>query len=140
MKKDWQDVDFEWIPFVGVGVFKFGESIDDYLNKGMVRYVPDEDSDSSESGYYEALDNTLIVYTDRETIDMFSCHEKCIFKGVNLIGLSLTEFAKLLGGVTDHEMDGDKEVFKFQKVSAMIWAKDKIAESIVMFPHGYTFL
>ncbi|TJY65425.1 hypothetical protein FAZ19_09760 [Sphingobacterium alkalisoli] len=138
--------DREMIPvlvlFKQVGDFILGDSIKEYLDR--FEFSIDDMSDDKVTPVicytFSNPEITLFVEIDG-IIDYIECYEELLYKGVNLIGLSVQQFSN---HVEDDYSDEDRlyvneedvrYVYEFNQVGLQVWAKGKLGviDSVVVY-------
>jgi hypothetical protein len=118
-------------PFKGVGDFNFGDSIASVTDNFDYELIPLEDEGGSDLYALEDIPVTLGVNDD--VIDAVFCDEECIYKGKNIIGMTIEEFMSHTGekyhGDVEEEEDEDDDVpvyiYEFEEIGIQIWEKGK---------------
>ena len=91
-------------PFQGIGDFTFNESISNYLNSYEFTIYPKEGEYDCDKYNIDNIDISL--YLDHNNIiESISCREECLYKGRNLIGMSIEEFISHTGEKYYGEID-----------------------------------
>ena len=72
------------------------------------------------------------VYVEDGRVDRIGCYDELIFKGTNIIGLSLSEFRALFGPEDEigEEFDGEVPV-EFEKVGLQVWLRDDVVQCVI---------
>jgi len=117
---------YEFIPGISVGPFKFGSPISTYLDKYICQYYPAESEVGWES--YVFKKPLINVYTENGLIHAIKCEKFCIIGRVNIIGMDLISLVKTLGVNYDFSEkifidsdDGYQDVFDFDKFGLQVW-------------------
>ncbi|GGH20542.1 hypothetical protein GCM10011418_25840 [Sphingobacterium alkalisoli] len=128
--------------FKQVGDFILGDSIKEYLDR--FEFSIDDMSDDKVTPVicytFSNPEITLFVEIDG-IIDYIECYEELLYKGVNLIGLSVQQFSN---HVEDDYSDEDRlyvneedvrYVYEFNQVGLQVWAKGKLGviDSVVVY-------
>jgi hypothetical protein len=121
IKNDWS-----LEPFKGVGAFKLGEHVSSYLKIPNLLEPWDEEDQDEDSISYNILGTRSYISADENgKIETVSCHEKCNFKGENLIGKSLKEIESILNAKAEYDDNlAEQDVYVIDELELMIWVKD----------------
>lgn len=128
-------INFDWIPLKSVGPFKFNDSIKNYSQYEVIE-IKEEYVAEVDWIVYGLSSFDFRIYVENELINSIGCFEKCIYKNINLIGISFMEFTQLLNDEPtefsiEETDDGKFEIFDFDNFSAQVRVKNKIIESII---------
>jgi hypothetical protein len=122
----------------GVGDFVIGNPIRLYLEKFSFEIYPKE-------GKYDCIkyvikNPVISLFVEEGMINSISCEEECLYKGRNLIGISIEEFISHTGFTHEEEIDElifeedniPQYVYEFDEVGLQVWVKmEKIVVIIV---------
>lgn len=123
-------------PFIKVGEFELDTSIDRYLESYQF-----QKTDKDESGYesYILDQPSLSLFCEEDTIVSISCDDELLYKGRNLIGISIDEFISIVGMSNDGEIDElnfeddgiPQLVYEFDEIGLQVWTKKGIIITII---------
>lgn len=118
------------IPKISVGDFLLNDHIDNYKGKYIF-----EKSSKDESGYegYAIYNPETCLFVEDGKIVSIASYEECIYKGQNIIGMTIEEFTSHTGekyyGEVDRadfeEDDIPQYVYEFEDIGLQIWEKGK---------------
>jgi len=117
-----------WIPLKGVGLLKFGTSIDQFVQDGTAVFI--DTSDSTGWSTYAYDNESLRINVERGKIVSIACYEQCLLNETDLIGLDFELIERILGCATEVNPDvllineDPQEVFEFDNVGAQVWVKN----------------
>ncbi|MDO4907235.1 hypothetical protein [Neisseria sp.] len=135
----------EFSPFVSVGDFKFDTDIG--LYKKLLKDFSYESPDEFGTEYYESPDENLLLGIKNNEIISIFCYKELYFLGLNLIGLTLSEFQQIFQcdyvGEVDEIYLADENyptyVYEFDGIGAQVWvALEKIVTIIVGGKEAYS--
>ncbi|MFD2916841.1 hypothetical protein [Psychroserpens luteus] len=129
-----------FIPFIRIGDFTFESKINNYKSNFKFAYTPVNDSTEWET--YEIEDLGLSLYVEEDNITSIVCRDDCLYKGRNLIGMTIEEFIshteeKYYGeiDILDYEDDGVPQyVYEFDDIGLQVWCKNNIIVTIIASP------
>jgi hypothetical protein len=129
------------IPFERVGQF--------ILNSEITNYTEDFNFDihlyggTSPSEHYSLKqpEITLFVNIDNKRIEEVAIYEELIFKGRNLIGLTIEEFIShteenYIGEIDRIDFEDDniaQYIYEFENIGLQVWEKNKEIITIIVF-------
>lgn len=123
-------VKLEWIPLQRLGDFKFGESIEPYIEPYGLYSIPDEYENSVGWDVYGMENIGIRIYTENGVITSIACYEECLYEGKNLIGMELVDVVSVIkvnpsADVDIIEIDNEpQEVYEFDDIEAQVWVKN----------------
>ncbi|MEM9885465.1 MAG: hypothetical protein AAF849_06200 [Bacteroidota bacterium] len=132
-----------FIPFEQIGEFKLQHSVTGYTNK----FVFEVSNGESSTGWVTfSLDEFgLSLFVDKATmvIESISCDEECLYKGRNIINMTIQEFITHSGKVyydepdcLDFEEDNIPQyVYEFDDIGLQIWVKNDKIVTVIAFEH-----
>lgn len=115
-------------PFHGIGPFDFNEPIAKYESPFfLVKDTNEGDKYDVYSLEYPAAD----LYVQDGIIESINCYEECIYKGRNIIGMTIDEFIKfyeILPIEDIDELDFEEDnipqyVYEFDQIGLQVWVK-----------------
>jgi hypothetical protein len=133
-------------PLVGVGDFTLGSDV-----KKAVKYLEYEffsKEKDSQSNHYIIKDmGVSLIDNDKGEIEDIICDENCIYKGRNIIGMTIEEFIshtaeKYYGEVDVADFEDDdipQYIYEFEDIGLQVWEKGKagkIVTVIVSLPYA----
>ena len=123
-------MDMHFVPFQSVGLFKLGDNADSYTDI-LQKYEMEKDEDGSI--FYLLKDDEqylehMIEVRDGVIYTVF-CYSSLLYKGVNLIGLTVEEFqsitnATYVGKPDEVDIFDDeppKYIYSFDSIGANVW-------------------
>ncbi|MEM6320454.1 MAG: hypothetical protein AAF960_22485 [Bacteroidota bacterium] len=125
-------------PFTGIGEFKFGKKIDDFLHLGHFDVNPPEKY-SSKSYTMQNPEITIWV-NEANLIETIGCYEECLYKGRNMIEMKIDEFiawsdTNYYGkpDILDFEENSDipQKVYEFEDIGLQIWTKLNVIITVI---------
>ncbi|MBT2622611.1 hypothetical protein [Chryseobacterium sp. ISL-6] len=129
-------------PFTGVGEFVIGRPIDHY-KKDFEFLIKDFNSSSTPSINYTIYNPETTVFTENNIIDSIACYEEVLYKGKNLIGITVNEFLLFTDETytcveeLDFEEDNISQfVYEFEKMGLQVWEKGKNGKIITIIVNG----
>lgn len=120
------------IPFKQVGVFVLGQEIIQYLDEFEFEVHDLSEDQVAPSINYIFFNPEMTLFVLDKKIDFIGCYEELLYKGVNLIGLSVQQFSDY---IEDDYSDEDKlfvneeeeqYVYEFDKIGSQVWTKGKL--------------
>lgn len=92
-------LDYTWTPTESIGQIKFRSPIESYVQDGLIARAEDV---SDLGQYWSDADDTVLVDVDDDgNVESVLLSHKCIYKGKNLIGMTLDEVSALLNAAPD---------------------------------------
>lgn len=117
--------------FYSVGDFILDSNINDYLEKFSFE-INDFSSDLHVPGVHYSLDcPEITLYVHNNLIECIGCYSELLYKGCNLIGLTINEFISQIGenycGEVDclnfEDDDIPQYVYEFESIGLQVWVK-----------------
>jgi len=117
-------------PFVGVGPFEFNKQIIHYENAFSLTKETDGDYTCDHFNLeYPETD----LYVRDGVVSSINCYEECIYKGRNIIGMSIDEFMNFyelspVGNVDELLFEEDnipQYVYEFDQIGLQVWVKNR---------------
>jgi hypothetical protein len=129
-------ISWNWIPLIAVGPVKFGEPVLPLIKKYQLIREPEYDAPGWES--YEFPSSGEIVSVEDSSIVNISCYENILYKGKNLLGLSLDEVRFLIGLEDEfgEKIEGQIPVEYF-RLGLQIWLEDSSVVSATCYGPTY---
>lgn len=91
--------------FYSVGDFILNSNINDYLEKFSFE-INDFSSDlHAPSVHYSLVSPEITLYVQNNLIECIGCYDELLYKGCNLIGLTINEFISQIGKNYCEEVD-----------------------------------
>jgi hypothetical protein len=93
------NLDYTWVPTKSLGQIKFGSPVDAYVKEGLISQA----EDVADLGQYwsDPEDTVLVEADDDGNVDSVLLNRNCIYKGKNIIGMTLEEISALLDAAPD---------------------------------------
>lgn len=117
-------------PKISQGNFLFGDDINKYKNDYDFELSPKDIS-----GYegYTIYNPETCLFVENGKIASIASYEECIYKGRNLIGMTIVEFMRFTGekyyGEVDEadfeEDDIPQYIYEFEDIGLQVWEKGK---------------
>ncbi|WP_447768474.1 hypothetical protein [Sphingobacterium faecium] len=120
------------IPFKQVGIFVLGQEIIQYLDEFEFEVHDMSEDQVAPSINYIFFNPEMTLFVLDKKNDFIGCYEELLYKGVNLIGLSVQQFSDY---IEDDYSDEDKlfvneeeeqYVYEFDKIGLQVWTKGKL--------------
>ncbi|WP_299223821.1 hypothetical protein [uncultured Psychroserpens sp.] len=119
----------------------FNKSIYNYLDTFEFKiYRKDGDNDCDK---YRIDNPDISLYLDdNNKIESINCRDECLYKGRNLIGMTIEDFISHTGekyygevDILDYEDDGIPQyVYEFDDIGLQVWCKNNIVVTIIASP------
>ena len=119
-------MEFKWIPKTSYGIFKMGFPLSKKARE-LLEFEPEEDSTNWMK--FRMRDEEILVFTENDKIVSIACYKEFYIRGVNIIGLKLSEAIKQIGEepekkVDEIEMDDSVQmVYEFEDAQLQLWTK-----------------
>lgn len=129
-------------PFESVGGFMFNKSITDYL--GLYKFTIYQKDGDYDCDKYNIDNPDISLYVDdNDIIESINCREELIYKGRNLIGMSIEEFISHTGEkyyreIDELNFDEDKipqYVYEFDDIGLQVWCKNDKIITVIASPY-----
>ncbi len=131
---------YYFIPFERVGEFILKSDIRNYQDDFNFTVKAYEDEFSSSEHY--SLENpklSLFVDLHSKKIDEIACYEEVLYKGRNLIGMTIDEFIshtgeKYYGEIDKLDFEDDnipQYVYEFDDIGLQVWTKNNIVITVI---------
>ena len=96
-------LDYTWVPTKSIGQIKIGSPVQPYVQDGLI--APAEDV-SDLGQYLSDANETVLVEVDGDgNVESVLLNRECLYKGRNLIGMTLDEVSALLNAPPDEVAD-----------------------------------
>ena len=127
-----QTITWEWEPFVSVGPIQFNEPIAPLINQYKLQRKVEYDTPDWEA--YEFPEDQTIVNVQEYCVVSVSCYSNFVYKGKNLLGLSLEEIREILGEEykIDNSMEKQTSV-EYDTISLQLWFEDGVTVSTMCY-------
>jgi len=86
----------KWIPNKSFGSIVLGDDINKYRTELNLQRIEDIGENEDNFSYY-LLGFDVSIDTEDGKVSSVSVRDECIYKGINIIGMKITELADLLG-------------------------------------------
>jgi hypothetical protein len=123
--------DWELEPFTRIGAFKLGDNVNQYIEFYKLSLRPLE-SDAPEDFTFDIGETDSFLRADYyKNIVSVTCEDKCIYKGVNLIGNSLKKIETLLKlkAVYNDQMC-EQEIYVIDELGLMLWVDEGVVVTV----------
>lgn len=118
-------------PFENIGDFRIGADIKSYLGKYNYELSEDEYDTGQDTYNFKHFGVSLFVNKSNGVIESILSDEECLYKGRNVIGMSLDEFivhsnSKYVGepDCLDFQEDNVPQyVYEFEDIGLQVWTK-----------------
>jgi hypothetical protein len=122
-----------WEPLIAVGPFKFGTSIQQYIEMYSLQFVDDTDEVDCWLTYITP-DKTTYIYAEGENIVSIACYECLFYQDQNLIGLSVSEIRKLLGNEDEiGEVVGGGIPIEYFSLGLQLWVQEEFVTDVTCY-------
>ena len=128
---------YDWIPNVGVGEFKFGEPVSQYVESGVL--IINRFMEELVGMSYDDAEGTINVCEENGMIEDIYCDKILTYRNQNLIGLHIDDAAMLLERKPSYGEPLDKsEIFddgrlevpaEFDDLGLTLWLDEGIVVS-----------
>lgn len=121
-------------PCYGVGEFLLNSPINHYQNHNFYIYPKVEETSWIT---YELSDDGISIFVENSLIVSISCTKECIYKGINLIGMQISNFISKYGIMYEEVEeiyltdDITQKVYEFDKICLQIWCQDNVIVNII---------
>lgn len=113
-----------WEPLVSVGPFKFDTPIQKYIEPYNLHFVEAAD-DTVNWDTYATYDEDIYIDTEDSKIVGISCYTNLYYKGINIIGLSLSKVREILGSEDEvGDQLGEKIPIEYYTLSLQLWVQN----------------
>ncbi|MCY6383086.1 hypothetical protein [Hoeflea prorocentri] len=136
-KKALKEIDATWIPGESVGPIVLGnpaESISSFLTVERKNY----DCGPEDETFCD-VDDEWMISAENGYISTIACFRKCVYEGVNLVGLPIEDCLERLGCDRNKSADdsvwfedGDQDVYEVDSLGAQIWVFKGRVDSIAV--------
>ena len=124
-------------PFNCVGDFIFGDNIDKYKNH--FKYFKLQPKDEFIDDYHKSLYGNMEITVENNRISSITCHKKLFYESINLIGLELDKFMRIMK--YNHFEEEDKlniyennipiYVYEFSDIGCQVWVENNKIVTII---------
>ncbi len=116
----------KWTPLVGVGPFRFGHPIRPLIDKCGLVLTREAIAGDVQSDEYRLGDHCgVTIYVDRKgLIDSVYCQRELVFKGMDLLQMTVAEIVAILGQPSKNEPLGtycDDWELQFDELGLTVW-------------------
>lgn len=125
-----------FIPLNFIGKFIFDTDVNQYYDELAVFNY--EETDEFNKEYYKSQDGNLIIAVRKNILESIFCYKELYYKNTNLLGLSLSEFSKLLqtdhvGYVEEYNLGDEVSqfVYQFDEIGVQVWTKQSKVVTII---------
>lgn len=126
-----------FIPFESVGDFKINSKIDDYFNSHEFEVFPKDGEYDSEK--FNIDNPSISLFVEDGVIESICCDEECLYKGRNLIGMSIEELIshtgeKYYGEIDEADFEEDnipQYIYEFEDIGLQVWTKNGIVVTVI---------
>lgn len=124
-------------PFECVGEFRFNTKISCYLNKYEFDILLKEKE--YQSNHYTLKEQEVTLFVEENIIDSICCNEECLYKGRNLIGMTIEEFVshtgeKYYGEIDKADFEDDnipQYIYEFDDIGLQVWVKNNKIVTVI---------
>lgn len=132
-----------WVPKERLGPIRFGANIQQYVDAGLLSFEPPLEELGGIGSFIDE-DASLTVTPDdgfpdgpvRWVVEGIECDKSILYKGQELLGLSIEDVVKVLGQEPDQfgeefEVDDDdiQIIGEFDELGLVLWMRDGISVS-----------
>lgn len=120
-----------FIPFKCIGNFEIDTSIKSYLKEYDFEYFMDIDNIGRDTFSLDDIGISLYVESSNQIIESINCSESCLYRGRNIIGMTINEFivhAETFYYEEPDCLDFDEDdipqyVYEFEDIGLQVWTK-----------------
>lgn len=120
------------IPFERVGEFYLDDSIENYIDLYPF-VVEDFRNEDTPSLNYRIAQPEITLFINNGIIEYIGCYEELLYKGKNLIGITINEFINTtnenyFGDIDELDFEDDnipQFVYEFENLGLQVWEKGK---------------
>jgi hypothetical protein len=132
----YKPIEWNWEPLISLGTIYFGEDMNSVVNRLGLEL--DESSENDDWLKYESTNLGIQVFSEDSKVKRISCFDNLIYKGRNLLGLSLEEVREIVGNETDideplsYDPSGNLYITPvyFDELSMIIYLENGLVDSI----------
>lgn len=119
------------VPFQSVGDFTLKSNIDNYIKKYSFD-ISDYSSDLAAPAVHYSIEYPQItLFVENGLIEEIACYEELLYKGRNLIGMTIEEFflhtgENFVGEIDCLDFEDDnipQYVYEFESIGLQVWVK-----------------
>jgi hypothetical protein len=132
------------VPFEGVGKFSLNKSIQVYLENFHFEIEDFSKDKYAPSIHYILSHPDITLFVENDIINSISCYEELIYKGRNLINLTLDQFISITEEyyteVDELNFDDDdipQYVYEFENLGLQVWEKGKDGRIVTIIVNSY---
>jgi len=126
-------------PLEGIGDFRIGSNVRSVLQEYKYELSEDEYNTGQDTYIFRTLGISLFVNKESGLIESVLSDEECLFKGMNIIGMSLNSFiihveSEYVGipDCLDFQEDGIPQyVYEFEDLGLQVWTKNDIVVTVI---------
>jgi hypothetical protein len=135
-----EEIIWEWIPNISVGVFKFQTSLTPSISE--LNLVKLDEKQGEWDGYEIPNWETRVYADDDGIVESVGCYDNLYYQGENLFQLTIDEIRQIMGADGDLEesilsdfQDGKFEIIPitFEEWGLTIWFVNGAVRSIIAF-------
>jgi hypothetical protein len=140
MQKETKSIELNFYPFVGVGDLKFGTSIEFIIEKRDFNFKVENDNTNWLTFENEKLG--LNLYFENNLLISISCFKTLVYKGINIIGLTISELIETLViksiSLPDKIFINEFEfqtVYEIDEYGLQIWIENNKIVTVIVSPN-----
>lgn len=125
-----------FIPFEKIGEFEIEADLSKYIDNFNFEYTPPDDSTGWET--YSISDEGISLYIEKGVIVAIVCEKECLYKGRNIIGMSIEEFIAFSdlepeAEIDESHLDDDtiQQIFEFNDIGLQVWSENQTIVSVI---------
>lgn len=133
------------IPFERVGEFILNDSIEKYIDLFSFT-IEDYSNEIAPSVNYSIDQLEITLFVHNKAIESIACYEELLFKGKNLIGMTIADFINhtnenYYGKIDELDFEDDnipQYVYEFESMGLQVWTKGKQGNIVTIIVSSYT--
>ena len=128
------------MPLISLGDIHLGDRISNYLDKYDFKFKLNQAVGDEKYDEYFLKDGNITIYVQDGVVESINCYEECLYKGRNLIGMTIEEFISHTGFEHEefiNELDFEEDnipqyVYDFDKEGLQVWVKNEKIVTIIV--------
>ncbi|WP_334126086.1 hypothetical protein [Empedobacter brevis] len=132
------------IPFERVGKFILNDSIENYIHLFSFT-IEDHSNKEAPSVNYSIDQPEMTLFVNNKIIESIACYEELLYKGKNLIGMTIADFINHIGENYYGEIDElnfeddniPQFVYEFESVDLQVWVKGDQGKIVTIIVSSY---
>lgn len=132
------------MPFERIGEFILNDSIENYIDLFSFN-IEDYSNEKAPSVNYSIDQPEITLFVHNKIIESIACYEELLYKGKNLIGMTITDFINhtnenYYGKVDELDFEDDnilQYVYEFESMGLQVWTKGKQGNIVTIIVSSY---